>query len=303
MQRTEDIVELNAITADAVVLPVATNAGIRLDVMRLDKIDAVISGNKWFKLRYYLEQSISEGRKTLVSFGGAYSNHIVAVAAAASRLGISSVGYIRGERPAQLSPTLHDAEAMGMLLHFLNRNDFQRTEDPAFLEQLAQVHLDACIIPMGGAGPAGIQGAASIAQCINMRDYTHVCCTVGTGTMAAGLLSATKPGQALFAFPVLKGFSNWKPPIAASDERGSWNIITGFEFGGYAKHPDRLLQFMNEWYATTGIPSDFVYTGKLFYGIIESIKAGLFPDGSRILAIHSGGLQGNRSLAKGQLIF
>lgn len=303
MQRTEDIVELNAITADAVVLPVATNAGICLDVMRLDKIDAVISGNKWFKLRYYLNEAISLRRKTLLSFGGAYSNHIVAVAAAASRLGLASVGYIRGEKPAALSPTLRDAEDMGMLLHFLNRKEFQRTEDAAFLKDLAKHHQDACIIPAGGAGPAGIRGAASIAQYIDMQKYTHVCCAMGTGTMANGLLSATSQGQKICAFPVLKGFENWQPAATASDVPGTLQIISGFEFGGYAKHPDRLLQFMNEWYTNTGIPSDFVYTGKLFYGITETIKAGRFPGGSRILAIHSGGLQGNRSLGKDQLIF
>lgn len=303
MQHTNDIVDLNAIAADAVALPAATNAGICLDVMRLDKIDAVISGNKWFKLRYYLDAAIVAGRKTLLSFGGAYSNHIVAVAAAAARLGMASIGYIRGERPAHLSPSLRDAEQLGMLLHFLNRNDFQRTEDAAFLKELARVHRDACIIPVGGAGPDGIRGAASIADFINIQHYTHVCCALGTGTMATGLWSATKPGQSVFAFPVLKGFERWKPAASTGDQPGAWQIINGFDFGGYAKHPQHLLQFMNEWYTLTGIPSDFVYTGKLFYGISESIKAGRFPAGSRILAIHSGGLQGNRSLASGQLIF
>lgn len=301
--RTEDIVHLNAITVEPVAMPGASNAGIHLDVMRLDKIDAVISGNKWFKLRYYLDEALRSGKQTLLSFGGAYSNHIVALAAASERLGLQSVGIIRGERPRTLSPTLQEASQLGMLLHFLNRSEFGRIEETAFQDELLRRYDNALIIPMGGAGKEGVEGAATIVDFTDIKQYSHICCALGTGTMANGLLHATRPGQQLVVFPVLKGFASWSPDFASTYPTGSFDIVPGFEFTGYAKHAPDLLRFMNNWYEITGIPTDFVYTGKMFYGIMEQIKAGFFPAGSRILAIHSGGLQGNRSLPPASLIF
>ncbi|MEO5590959.1 MAG: pyridoxal-phosphate dependent enzyme [Chitinophagaceae bacterium] len=299
----ENIVNLSAVSTDHIHLPVTINHNIALDILRLDKIHPVISGNKWFKLKYYLEEALQNRQNRVVTFGGAYSNHIIATACAASKAGLKSVGIIRGERPAVLSLTLSAATQLGMELKFVSRETYNQKKNPAFIKQLQREYHNPCIIPEGGEGYTGIKGAAEIAKLAGTENYTHLVCAVGTGTLLSGLAVSAVKQQQVIGIAVLKGFNDWRSAYIAKKEQQRISIITDYHFGGYAKKDSALLEFMNEWYNETNIPSDFVYTGKLFFAVCDLIKKGYFPKTSRLLVIHSGGLQGNKSLPLKTLVF
>src|SRR6218665_154108 len=274
---------------------------IQVHVLRLDKFDPVISGNKWFKLRFYLQNAVQQQKKGLITFGGAWSNHIVATAAACQQQGLQSIGIIRGEEPAQWSQALQDAKQAGMQLHFISRDDYSAKHVPGFAEHLKNEYL---LVPEGGYGPDGARGASTILD-IPEQAFTHYVCAAGTGTMTAGLINAASPDSEVIGISVLKNNHSLEPMISdllqASHAR--WRVLHDHHFGGYAKHKPALLGFMNSFYERAQIPTDLVYTGKLFYAAAELINQAFFPAGSRILIIHSGGLQRNRSLPKGTLNF
>ena len=280
---------------------------LHVDVLRLDKLHPIVSGNKWFKLEGHLRQVLISPGSAVITFGGAWSNHIVATAYAAQQLGLQSIGIIRGERPDQLSVTLEDAITYGMTLNFISRTEYSRKDQPAFLHQLTAKYPGAYIIPEGGGGEAGILGCGEILRHIDSKSYTHILCAIGTGTTFLGILRASMPGQEVVGIPVLKGIYSLKDidgdEYLTTERSARGRIIPDYHFGGYARHPQQLLDFMNRFYHETGIPSDIVYTGKLFYALEDSIGRDLYPSHSRILVIHSGGLQGNRSLPPGQLDF
>lgn len=292
-------INTNNITLDTLSLPEVKAAKINLQVLRLDKIHPLISGNKWYKLRYYLQAALKE-QKSILTFGGAWSNHIAATAAACKMFGLNAIGIIRGEEPAHYSATLQAAAACGMQLHFIPRAQYAAKEIPSSINTNAVYH-----IPEGGYGEMGVRGAATLVEGLCLTPYTHFCCASGTGTMAAGIVRVINSKQKLLAFSVLKGHHSLLKNIKELSRMEADNIMLdeGFHFGGYAKINNVLIDFMNQFYAQTSIPSDFVYTAKLFYGILARIQAGYFPEGSNILAIHSGGLQGNQSFEKGTLIF
>ncbi len=285
------------ITIDPVYLFEERN--IKLSILRLDKIHPVISGNKWFKLKYYLQEAKNSGKKMIVTFGGAWSNHIVAAAAACGEYDLSSAGIIRGEEPSLLSPTLMQAKDYGMQLHFISREEYKDNSIPAALGR-----EDYYLINEGGYGPLGAQGAEEITDYVK-DDFTHYCCAVGTGTMMAGLINRTRPTQQVIGISVLRNNFQLEQEVAAlvHNKYHLWKIIHEYHFGGYAKHSAALIEFMNDFYKQTSIPTDFVYTGKLFFAVSELIKDNFFPAGSKLLVVHSGGLQGNRSLEKGTLIY
>lgn len=269
-----------------------------VSVLRLDKIHPVISGNKWFKLRYYLKDAKAKRKKSILTFGGAWSNHIIATATAGKIKGFNTVGIIRGEEPAVLSPTLLNARAQGMQLVFIPRNEYSEKNIPAAFKT-----EDHYIIHEGGYGKLGAEGAATILDDLT-ETYTHFCCASGTGTTAAGIANAAKE-KSVIAVSVLKNNNSLRGMIEPLLDEGTRppELIHDYHFGGYSKYQPALLQFMNELYRHTQIPTDFVYTGKLFYGVRDLIKRNFFPSESRILLIHSGGLQGNLSLRKGTLMF
>jgi 1-aminocyclopropane-1-carboxylate deaminase/D-cysteine desulfhydrase-like pyridoxal-dependent ACC family enzyme len=270
------------LSIQTVELPELAQHHVRMDVLRLDLMHPVISGNKWFKLKEWLRIAAAGGSSHLITFGGAWSNHIIAAAFAAREAGLSATGVIRGERPARLSATLTAAEAYGMQLEFVTRTAYRHKDDPIFLAGLSARYPGAVIIPEGGAGEPGIKGSMDILKEVDSSPYSHILCAVGTGTTYKGLSAAARPGQEVIGISVLA------PP---------------YHFGGYARHTQELLEFMNHFYRTTGIPSDFVYTGKLFYATLDMVRKDHFPPGSRLLVIHSGGLQGNRGLPPGLLYF
>jgi 1-aminocyclopropane-1-carboxylate deaminase len=285
------------ITTDPVSL--SNKKRIDISVLRLDKIHAVISGNKWFKLKYYIKEAKERQKKNIITFGGAYSNHIVAMAAACKLNGLVSAGIIRGEEPSVCSPTLMQAKEYGMQLYFISREDYNEKKVPEELQ-----NEEYYFIPEGGYGKKGAEGAAGILN-YTKKDFTHCCCAVGTGTMMAGLIKVIIPGQKVIGISVMKNNPQLEENVQAliNKEQKEWQIIHDYHFGGYAKHKPALINFMNEFYRQTNIPSDFVYTGKLFYAINELVKNDFFPSGSKLLLIHSGGLQGNASLDNGTLIF
>lgn len=272
---------------------------LSVHILRLDKIHHIVSGNKWFKLSKYLEYALQLKKSGLITFGGAWSNHIVAVASAAQVMGLKSIGLIRGEAADDLSPTLIDAGKAGMQFHFLSREDYRAKKLPPNL-----ITDDYLLINEGGYGALGALGASAILDYVKV-EYSHICCAVGTGTMLAGLINISTPPTELIGISILKNNLSIKAEIEALliGLKHNWTINHEYHFGGYAKHPKQLIDFMNRFYTDTGIPSDIVYTSKLFFGIKDLADKNSFPDDSRILLIHSGGLQGNASLPKGTLMF
>jgi 1-aminocyclopropane-1-carboxylate deaminase len=288
------------ITTDKLSLPVTAGKKITVSVLRLDKIHPLVSGNKWFKLRYYLNEAKRQNKKKIVTWGGAWSNHILATAAACRLNDLSAIGLIRGEEAKNLSRTLILAKELGMELVFLGREDYKDKKLPGQF-----TGDDHYMIAEGGYGPLGVNGAATILDLVTKESFTHICCAVGTGTMMAGLLQAASPLNHITGISVLK--NNPAPGEAINGlvpgKNNSFSLIHDYHFGGYAKHPPELLRFMNSFYRETTIPTDIVYTGKLFYAINDLINNDFFAPGSQVLIIHSGGLQGNASLDKGPLIF
>ncbi len=280
---------------------------LNIDVLRLDKIHPDISGNKWFKLKYYLERARNSNKQKIISFGGAYSNHLLALAAASAINGFSSIGYIRGEKPRELSHTLQAASVYGMELCFLSRWDYDKKKKSAVARSADENESDSLLIPEGGTGMDGISGAEEILSLVSLNRYSHICCAVGTGTTLAGIINSAGDNHKIIGVSVLKGTSGFEPlntfQVKNSERLNNVQMIHSAHFGGYAKKNQALIDFMNQVFSESGIPTDFVYTGKLFFSIYHMIAEKAFTSGSRILIIHSGGLQGNLSLAPGLLQF
>jgi 1-aminocyclopropane-1-carboxylate deaminase/D-cysteine desulfhydrase-like pyridoxal-dependent ACC family enzyme len=292
-----------SITVDEIDLPLLHEKKVRCSVLRIDKIHPVISGNKWFKLKYYLEEAKALGKKCIATFGGAYSNHIIATAAAGELFNLRSVGIIRGERPSTLSFTLKQAMDHGMNLFFVTREQYTQKILPPEISDKEQIYL----INEGGYGPKGTKGAAEILNHCERDNYSHIACAVGTSTMMAGLIMGSLSSQETIGIPVLRNKIDLESALLGSlspaTKTKKFQMIHDYHFGGYAKCNAQLIRFMNDMYKNIGIPTDFVYTGKLFFGIFDLIRNNFFPEGSRLLIVHSGGLQGNGSLPRGALIF
>jgi 1-aminocyclopropane-1-carboxylate deaminase len=292
-----------SITVDEIDLQLLREKKVSLSVLRLDKIHPIISGNKWFKLKYYLEEAVASGKKHIATFGGAYSNHIVATAAAGKLFGLQTTGIIRGEKPAALSHTLKQAMAYGMEIIFVDREQYRGKQMPIGISDPDNFFL----VNEGGYGAIGVKGAAEILNYCQKQNYSHFTCAVGTSTMMAGLVAASSPGQKIIGIPALRNAAALEKDLfnllPAEEKMKKFTMIHAYHFGGYAKYTTELIDFMNEFYNKNHIPTDFVYTGKLFYGVIDLVQNNYFPKGSSLLLVHSGGLQGNLSLPKGTLIF
>ena len=293
-----------SITVDEIDLPAIKEKNIRVSVLRLDKIHPIISGNKWFKLKYYLEDAKAQKKDHLATFGGAYSNHIIATAAAGKLFSFRTSGIIRGEQPLQLSHTLLLAREYNMQLIFVSREEYRNKKIPKEIQELSgEIYL----INEGGYGHLGIKGAAEILDHCKKENFTHIACAVGTSTMMAGLVKSSLPYQETIGLAVIKDEMDLKAELSRllspQEKKKKFQLVADYHFGGYAKHKMELINFMNEFYKDTSIPTDFVYTGKLFFGILDMIRNNSFPNASSILIIHSGGLQGNSSLPKRTLIF
>lgn len=279
---------------------------VRVSVLRLDKIHPLVSGNKIFKLQYFLEEAIASKHKTIITFGGAYSNHLAATAYACKALELKCIGIVRGEEPVHLSPTLQQCEQDGMTLKYISRNDYERKDVTPFLNVLKKEFGDCNIIPEGGYHPLGAKGAALILELLKDKDYSDIVLATGTATTLAGILIAAKPTQHITAIQALKGISDTEERLSELTGATCFDNLQMFydyHFGGYAKKTDELICFMNECWRKYQLPLDFVYTAKMFYGVTDLIKKDTFKKGSNIICLHTGGLQGNKSLPLNLLLF
>ena len=276
--------------------PVLKEKEVRLFIKRIDKIHPFVSGNKWFKLKYNLLEAQKQGLNTLLTFGGAYSNHIAATAFAAQEKGLKSIGIIRGEEHLPLNTTLRFAIENGMKLHYVSRSDYREKTSANFLEKLKAQFGDFYLIPEGGSNKLAIKGAAEILDSIDNQDY--ICCAVGTGGTIAGIINASNNKQTVIGFPAIKGFEQLKKDVRDWTNTVNYKFINDYVGNGYAKINIDLVDFINEFDATHNIPLDGIYTGKMMLGILDLVAKDYFPKGSSILAIHSGGLQGNKGMSE-----
>ena len=256
----------------------------QIGVLRLDLIHPEISGNKWFKLKHNLQQAKIENKNTIITFGGAFSNHIAAAAAACKEAGIKSIGIIRGDETSKTNPTLLLAQKNGMELLFVNRTEYSQKNNSDYLQRLQYMYKDAYIIPEGGDNMLGQKGCEEILN--ELTNPFHVIfCASGTGTTYKGITKSIHPYQKMYAVNVLK----------FELESAETNVITlnNYHFGGYAKHNNELLEFKNWFENNFQIPLDYVYTSKLFFAAFDLMKQNKLNKNQKILLIHTGGLQGN----------
>ena len=266
---------------------------VQLTVKRLDLIHPQISGNKFFKLKYNLIEARQLGLKQMLTFGGAYSNHIAATAYAAQLFGFKSIGIIRGEELAHkpLNPTLTTAQQLGMQLVFVSREKYRQKNNHDWIDELTQHYPNTYIIPEGGTNELAIQGCQEILTTEDLNHYDVICCAVGTGGTITGLINASSPQQEILGFSALKG-DFLQQDVSQLTHKSNWKILDDYCFGGYAKTTAELLSFINNFEQQYRIPLEQIYTGKMFYGIFDLISKGYFKENAKILILHSGGLQG-----------
>jgi 1-aminocyclopropane-1-carboxylate deaminase len=284
--------------------PLHKSSRISVDVLRLDLMHPDVSGNKWFKLKYHIEAALTTGKKGIVTFGGAYSNHLVATAVACNEHGLMSAGIVRGEQTFPLNASVRQMMEAGMLLIFTGREQYKNRDK--LLNEFLKSHSDYHHVPEGGQSAEGIKGAGEILSFAS-GNYSHVICPVGTGTTVAGLVNASSDEQEIIGVCALKLADIHKNEIEdfirSNTVKTNYKIMYNYHFGGYARKTGELLAFMNDLFINEQLPTDFVYTGKMFYAVFDLIDKDYFPENSRLLLIHTGGLQGNRSLPAGTLVF
>lgn len=277
--------------------PFLETAGITLYIKRDDLLHPQFGGNKWRKLKYNLVHARKNQHDTLLTFGGAWSNHIYATAAAGKVFGFKTIGIIRGEEHRPLNATLAFAKDCGMQLHYVDRAQYRQKNETHYMDKLKHQFGHVYILPEGGSNALALKGCKEIVEEITIP-FDTICCASGTGTTLAGLISALRPDQSAIGFSALKGGDFLADEVNTflqdKTSDADWRIEDRFHFGGYAKINDELIHFMKSFKADYGITLDAVYTGKMFYGLFELIKAGTFSPGSTIIAVHSGGLQGNK---------
>ena len=269
------------------------NASISISIKREDLLHPIISGNKFRKLKYNLKEAIKQKKSKLVTFGGAFSNHILAVAAAGKELGFETIGIIRGDELADKileNPTLFKAQKLGMKFKFVDRKMYRNKNEIDFRRRLELEFQDFYLLPEGGTNELAIQGCEEILTDLD-NDFDFICCPVGTGGTISGIINCSKESQQVLGFPALCG-DFLKEDIRKFATKSNWNLITDYDFGGYAKVSDELIRFMNDFYSKYNILLDPIYTGKMMFGVMDLIEKDFFPKNSRILVIHTGGLQG-----------
>jgi 1-aminocyclopropane-1-carboxylate deaminase len=268
--------------------------GISLFIKREDLIHPFVSGNKFRKLKYNLLQAKAENQEKLLTFGGAFSNHIAAVAFAGKENGFRTIGIIRGEELADKiaeNPTLQFAQNCGMQLEFVTREAYRDKSEVAFLDNLKQKNGCFYTIPEGGTNELAVKGCEEILT-EDDSQFEYVCTCVGTGGTIAGLINSALPHQKVLGFPALKGDFLQNEIRIFAKENLNWELITDYHFGGYGKVNQELITFINSFYKENGIPLDPIYTGKLVFGVMDLIAKNYFPKNSKILLLHTGGLQG-----------
>ena len=279
-------------------LPVLEEKKIELFIKREDKIHPLVSGNKFRKLKYNLEEAKNQQQKTLLTFGGAFSNHIVATAVAGNVNGFKTIGIIRGnelgknlENTLANNTTLREAYKNGMGFVFVSREVYKDKTNENFIHQINEKFGDFYLIPEGGTNTFAIKGCEEILTKDDSK-FDYICCAVGTGGTIAGLINSAKKHQKIIGFPALKGHFLTDEIKKYTIRNDHWNLQTEYHFGGYGKYNVDLIRFINEFKKETSVLLDPIYTGKMMFGILDIIKKNRFPKNSKILAIHTGGIQG-----------
>ncbi|MDO6802518.1 pyridoxal-phosphate dependent enzyme [Wenyingzhuangia sp. 1_MG-2023] len=279
-------------------LPILKEQKVELYIKREDLLHPFISGNKFRKLKYNLQEAEKQNKQSFVTFGGAYSNHILATAAAGKEYGFTTVGVIRGEelgvdlhKTLSQNPTLRKAHEFGMNFLFVTRSQYQQKKESSFLMELENQFPNSYFLPEGGTNNLAIKGCEEILTDAD-ADFTHIACAMGTGGTVTGVINSSSIAQKVMVFPALKG--NWIVDEIKSlqPNKSNWKVISDYHFGGYGKITEELITFINEFKKETAIALDPIYTGKMLFGILKEIQKGKFEQGDKILAIHTGGLQG-----------
>jgi 1-aminocyclopropane-1-carboxylate deaminase/D-cysteine desulfhydrase-like pyridoxal-dependent ACC family enzyme len=276
-------------------LPAGT--GTDISMIRIDRVHSVISGNKWFKMKYNITEMMDSGIETMVTFGGAYSNHIHAVAEAGDIFGFNTIGLIRGEEHLPLNSTLEFAVNKGMKLHYIDRISFRKRDTEEFREWIKAKFGNVYILPVGGSNALAVKGCEEIVGKIE-SDFNYICCSCGSGGTLAGLIEGLAGKKHAIGFPALKGGSFLSDDIKKliHDYSGraysNWELQTDYHFGGFGKINKELIDFISLFESINKIKIEPLYTGKMLYGLNDLISKNFFPQGSKIIAVHTGGLQG-----------
>jgi 1-aminocyclopropane-1-carboxylate deaminase len=281
-----------------VFLSILEEKKVELFIKREDKIHPFVSGNKFRKLKYNISEAKNQQKEVLLTFGGAFSNHIVATAVAGNLSGFKIIGIIRGdelgknlEKMLASNSTLREAYKNGMQFKFVSREAYRNKTSEEFINSLKNEFEDFYLIPEGGTNDLAIKGCEEILT-EDDNNFDYICSAIGTGGTISGLINSAKNHQKVIGFPALKGDFLIKEIQELANRNDNWNLETEYHFGGYGKYNTDLVRFINEFKEQTAIPLDPIYTGKMLFGIIEMVKNNQFPENSRILAIHTGGLQG-----------
>ena len=281
-----------------VVLPELSDIDCQIFIKREDQIHPLVSGNKFRKLKYNVQEAVKQKHTTLLTFGGAFSNHILATAAAGNLNQLQTVGVIRGDelgvncsKTLETNATLRTAYELGMKFEFVSREEYRNKTSESFLHKFQNKYKDFYIIPEGGTNDLAVKGCEEI---LEKEDYQfdYICSCVGTGGTISGIINSAQKHQKILGFPALKGGFLKNEVQRYSKSKDNWELINDYHFGGYGKYTDELIHFINRFKEITQIPLDPIYTGKMMYGLVDMIKNKLFPAGSKILIVHTGGLQG-----------
>lgn len=278
--------------------------GSRLFILREDLIHPEISGNKWRKLKYNIQEAKQKGCDTILTFGGAYSNHIAATAAAGREFGVKTIGIIRGEKTLPLNPTLELASENGMKFKYISRTQYRENNkyEKSFIESLKKEFGNFYLVPEGGSNALAVKGCTEIIQNIRV-DFDVICCACGTGGTIAGIIASTQ--KQVIGFPALKGADFLKSDIKnllrdyalneqTKIDNTNWNLNLNYHFGGYAKFNDELVEFIKEFKEKHNLQLDLIYTGKVLFGIYDLLQNSNQLDNKTIIAVHTGGIQGNK---------
>ena len=274
-------------------LPLLDKKKITLYVKREDDLHPYISGNKYRKLKYNIVDAKTKEFKKILTYGGAFSNHIAATSFAGNENNLETIGIIRGDELRDKwheNPTLRFAHANGMRFKFVTRDWYRNKETPEAISELKKEFGDFYRVPEGGTNELAVKGCEEILS-IDDKEFTVICSCVGTGGTIAGIINSTNTDQNVLGFPALKG-DFLKKDICNFVAKMNWDLETNYSFGGYGKVTNELIRFINDFKLKTTIPLDPIYTGKMMFGIIDLISKDYFKPGTKILAIHTGGLQG-----------
>lgn len=301
----EDIIN-KQVNIDQIRIESAREKNISVEMLRLDQIHPLVPGNKLFKLYYFILEALQSPLKKILTFGGAYSNHLAATAAVCKENNLQCIGIVNGTKPPKLSHTLLFCLQMGMELEFINRDAYKKRNETAVMDSIDNAGTGVIVIPEGGFSRKGVDGASIITNHYKHLDYTHICCASGSGTTLAGLIKESSHGQQIMGFSVVKNRDDFELKMQAFNDplkKQNYALVQDYHFGGFAKKTPALIDFMNQFLNDHCIPLDFVYTAKMMFGINDLIEKNYFPEHAKILCIHTGGLQGNLSLPPGTLSF